>query len=259
MRKLLAYFISIYQRKLSPYKGFSCAHRCLHGSDSCSEFTKKQILDKGVFSSVKTIKQRFGECRDAALLIRQGSAKAQRGDCDPGCGSCAFDIGGCGSASPSADCPSFCIDGCFDIGRYSKRNTMQFLLTLTLIALLLFGLSYYFIGRQISTINIRLKEGVEETADGTLAKLFQAQRPDYKVNFSLKEGSSNTYILKNTSAKKWISLKPRDSFYLSDIINMTVVNKGLTHSEELESFSAPSKNGEGELFEYTIKQRWEFF
>ncbi|HIQ07804.1 MAG TPA: membrane protein insertion efficiency factor YidD, partial [Thiotrichaceae bacterium] len=58
MRKLFAYFISLYQRNISPHKGFTCAHRGLHGGDSCSEYARKKLLEKGTFNCLKAIKQR---------------------------------------------------------------------------------------------------------------------------------------------------------------------------------------------------------
>ncbi len=73
MRKLFAFLISIYQSKISPHKGFTCAHRGLHKGDSCSEYTKQEILDKGIFSSLKSIQKRFSECRDAAQTIQRSS------------------------------------------------------------------------------------------------------------------------------------------------------------------------------------------
>ena len=36
----------IYQKVISPVKGFSCAHRCRHGGLSCSEYVKQVVLLK---------------------------------------------------------------------------------------------------------------------------------------------------------------------------------------------------------------------
>lgn len=48
-----------YQRYISPYKGFCCAHRVLTGEDSCSEFAKQAILARGFFGSIKAIWRRL--------------------------------------------------------------------------------------------------------------------------------------------------------------------------------------------------------
>jgi putative component of membrane protein insertase Oxa1/YidC/SpoIIIJ protein YidD len=50
--------IKFYQRFISPYKGFRCAH-------ACSEAVKKIIQEHGVFSSRTRISQRFSVCRVA--------------------------------------------------------------------------------------------------------------------------------------------------------------------------------------------------
>lgn len=39
-RQIAIACIGGYQRYLSPHKGFVCAHRRLHGGDSCSQYVK---------------------------------------------------------------------------------------------------------------------------------------------------------------------------------------------------------------------------
>ena len=154
MRKLLAYCISCYQKRLSPHKGFSCAHRGLHKGDSCSEFTKKSILEKGIFASLKEIKQRFNECRDAALIIHKRPPIAQRGDCDFGLSAC--DVSSCdfGSGGGGKSCLSIS-DGCSFVDcancDMSRRNFVRLIVVLFIIGIIALTLSYYFIGRQIKS------------------------------------------------------------------------------------------------------------
>ena len=57
--------ISLYQRRISPYKGYVCAHRVHHGQSSCSEFAKQAIAANGLFSALPSIRHRFIECRAA--------------------------------------------------------------------------------------------------------------------------------------------------------------------------------------------------
>lgn len=100
MRKILASLISLYQTKISPKKGFRCARRGLYGGESCSEYTKQKILEKGVFASLKPIRSRFNECHDAAVSIRNHVPRGQRGEIDCGLGgldSCAGDAGSVGT------------------------------------------------------------------------------------------------------------------------------------------------------------------
>ena len=258
MRRLFAYFIYLYQSKVSPHKGFTCAHRGLHGGDSCSEYAKKQLIEHGVFTCLKATKKRFKECRDAAGTIQQRPPLSQRGDCDLGLSSCDVCSGG-SEASSALDC----VGGNCDVINscdLSRRNTKRLLLLLLIIGLIIVASSYYFTGRQISSVEIRVKPGVEETKDNdALSKIFHSQMPDYKINFYLKNGSATTNTLKNTSAKNWISLETNGSFYLTDITKMVIVNKEITRSKELESISNPQKEGIGKVFEYSIKQKWELF
>ena len=142
----------------------------------------------------------------------------------------------------------------------SRRGTKRLVLVLLIIGLILVVSSYFYYGRQISSVDIRIKPGVEETTDsGMLSKLLRSQQPDYKINFHLKNGLATTNTLKNTSAKDWVSLKTSRSFYLSDITKMVILNKDVTRSIELDSISNPQKDGKGKVLEYSIKQRWELF
>ncbi len=43
-RRSIIVLIEWYQIYLSPRKGFCCAHRVLHGNDSCSEWVKRLII-----------------------------------------------------------------------------------------------------------------------------------------------------------------------------------------------------------------------
>lgn len=107
--------------------------------------------------------------------------------------------------------------------------------------------------QDVSSIKIRLNDGVEESKDSALSGLLESRLPDYRVNFSLGSGSrAVTNTLKNVSATEWITLKPTRSFHLSDVSKMTIVNKGAISSKELESFPSPEKEGKGEKFEYNI-------
>lgn len=62
--------IQFYQRFISPYKGFRCAHATLHKGDSCSQAIKKIILEQGVWNSKTLIKVRFAQCRLAAQTLQ---------------------------------------------------------------------------------------------------------------------------------------------------------------------------------------------
>jgi len=61
--------IVIYQKAISPVKGFSCAHRYRHGGLSCSEYVKQVVFRKGIVSGYTDIRSRFHACKSAALEI----------------------------------------------------------------------------------------------------------------------------------------------------------------------------------------------
>lgn len=64
--------IRIYQRHLSPIKGFSCAHRLRHGGLSCSEFGRQAFESEGMAGGWRSLRGRFKECRAAAIALRSG-------------------------------------------------------------------------------------------------------------------------------------------------------------------------------------------
>lgn len=61
--------IDIYQRHVSPRKGFVCAHRVLHGGESCSEFGRRAVMESGVLRALRRLQTRFQECRAAATVL----------------------------------------------------------------------------------------------------------------------------------------------------------------------------------------------
>ncbi len=62
MNKFFIGLISIYQRYISPYKGFQCAHAYLHQGDSCSAAVKTIIADQGIIQGYVDIRHRFKAC-----------------------------------------------------------------------------------------------------------------------------------------------------------------------------------------------------
>ena len=62
--------IVAYQRFISPYKGFRCAHRALHGGPSCSEFARREVESNGLLRLVPTMRVRSVECAAAAQSLR---------------------------------------------------------------------------------------------------------------------------------------------------------------------------------------------
>ncbi len=73
-RSTAAMLISGYQKYLSPHKGFSCAHRLWHRGESCSQYTKRAIVERGLIVAIPLVRERFRECKVANERIQQRQA-----------------------------------------------------------------------------------------------------------------------------------------------------------------------------------------
>lgn len=62
--------IDFYQRRLSPHKGYRCAHRVYHGSVSCSEYGRQVIQARGLFAGLTLIAGSIQECRSAYAALQ---------------------------------------------------------------------------------------------------------------------------------------------------------------------------------------------
>lgn len=69
MRRAVALGIVLYQRHLSPLKGYTCAHGHLHGRGSCSGFARRVVLRRGVLRLVPLLRLRFIACRRAFIVL----------------------------------------------------------------------------------------------------------------------------------------------------------------------------------------------
>ncbi len=58
-----------YKRRISPRKGWSCAHRVAHGGDSCSTAVRDIVRRRGVVRGVRPTVLRFVACYQAASLL----------------------------------------------------------------------------------------------------------------------------------------------------------------------------------------------
>lgn len=94
MRRIAIGFIDLYQRFVSPRKGFPCAYGSLHGSESCSQAIKRIGADNGLFRGAGDIRNRFLACRSAARTLNAspGLVPTQGFDCScdpPGLDGCS--------------------------------------------------------------------------------------------------------------------------------------------------------------------------
>ena len=69
-RKIAIDSIAAYQTYISPRKGFACAHRMLHGGDSCSMYIKRLLGEESLMSAVQMSHQRFKACVAASHTLK---------------------------------------------------------------------------------------------------------------------------------------------------------------------------------------------
>ncbi len=67
--------IAVYQRHISPHKGFCCAYRVHTGRISCSEFGRRAISKMGFVDGLKLLGQRFNACAVSAKALGENPDK----------------------------------------------------------------------------------------------------------------------------------------------------------------------------------------
>ena len=95
LRSTIISLISGYQRHLSPRKGYSCAHRVVHGGDSCSEYVKNALSDKSLFEATLLARRRFKVCSVAYMYSKDQAIMSKVPEIGPGGCADAEMIGGC--------------------------------------------------------------------------------------------------------------------------------------------------------------------
>lgn len=65
--------IRFYQRRLSPHKGFRCAHAALHGGEGCSGAVARIVQEDGLVAGRRRIAARFRDCRAAHRALQAGA------------------------------------------------------------------------------------------------------------------------------------------------------------------------------------------
>lgn len=78
MRHFFIFLITLYQRYISPYKGFRCAYAACHDSKSCSAIIKNIIAEHGLLAGWPLIKQQFANCQLAYQSLETEREKQER-------------------------------------------------------------------------------------------------------------------------------------------------------------------------------------
>ncbi len=85
--------IGMYQRYISPHKGFCCAYRVHTGRRSCSAYALGIVDKVGALALFKALPRQFARCKAAALAVALAKiAEEKRDHWGEACDS-SFDIG----------------------------------------------------------------------------------------------------------------------------------------------------------------------
>ncbi|WP_315096669.1 membrane protein insertion efficiency factor YidD [uncultured Cellulomonas sp.] len=68
-RRLADVLIGAYQERVSPHKGWGCAHRVAHGGPSCSAAVREILTRSGLVRGAVPTALRFVACYQAAQLL----------------------------------------------------------------------------------------------------------------------------------------------------------------------------------------------
>ena len=69
--------IIAYQRFVSPYKGFSCAHNKLHQDGSCSTSGRRALAVYDVLVAARLIRERLHACKAATATLAMTASQNQ--------------------------------------------------------------------------------------------------------------------------------------------------------------------------------------
>ena len=83
MKHIALWIIAIYQKYISPKKGYSCAHRILNNGQSCSSYCSENLKKHGFVSTVVVMPSRFRQCYKAGIELSEHK-KTPRRDRKPG-------------------------------------------------------------------------------------------------------------------------------------------------------------------------------
>jgi putative component of membrane protein insertase Oxa1/YidC/SpoIIIJ protein YidD len=67
---LILQTIGIYQRHISPRKGWRCAYSVLHGGCGCSGYVRTEIEKQGWIRTRRLARKRFEACKKAGRILR---------------------------------------------------------------------------------------------------------------------------------------------------------------------------------------------
>jgi len=122
--------INLYQKYISPYKGYRCAYGVYHQNGTCSGIIKSRIQEHGLIKAYPMIKGQFQACKVAYLALQENKnvlgdggeenscvcdsccfgnkeekeKKKNSNGLDSVCSGCTPDIGDCGDCGSILPC-----------------------------------------------------------------------------------------------------------------------------------------------------------
>lgn len=261
MKSICVFFITFYQRWISPIKGFTCAHHVLHGEATCSNAVKSLILEHGLLPALPLIRNRFDECRTAFDRLQTGLSSPQSADlpCDLSCDPGFADCGGSSTASNSGWCFGYC--GFPGNSSGLSKKTERVVISITLSVALI--LSYVYYGRDINSIYITDLGGAKKSF---VSRLFERDQPQVRVLILVDGQKFYTEIVKLDEPRieyKLLLDTPISTFDIDRLeildARLNIASKLVVVGQVLEVFERPANKAEGIRFSYRFKRRWHFY
>jgi len=130
MKSIAIWGINLYQKYLSPYKGYRCAYGVYHQNGTCSSIIKAHIQEHGLIKAYPMIKDQFSACKVAYFALQENSSTQPRCASDQKEEGCVCDSCCCSSSQddkkkkkndsscdPCSGCgPDIDVCDCGDIG-----------------------------------------------------------------------------------------------------------------------------------------------
>lgn len=117
--------IGLYQKHLSPRKGFRCAHSLEHGGPGCSGAVLQILETHGLFGGFRQIGERFISCEESSQQRKEREKKEKQQKNQPsGGGGGELNNSACGfeALDTALDCGTTdCTPDCGDCGSLSTR------------------------------------------------------------------------------------------------------------------------------------------
>jgi putative component of membrane protein insertase Oxa1/YidC/SpoIIIJ protein YidD len=73
-QKTAFWSIDIYQKHISPRKGFACPHRLYYDGLSCSSYVKELLLHQDLSNVIGLTQKRFYDCAKASQELNKSSS-----------------------------------------------------------------------------------------------------------------------------------------------------------------------------------------